>query len=49
MTNRSREVEDGGGDGLFLTCSALRVVWVEFLAHLAGVSESLAGLLYYLT
>ncbi len=42
-------VDGGSGGGSFLTCSAIRVVWVELLAHLAGVSESLAGLLYHLT
>lgn len=42
-------VDDGGGGGLFLTCSAIRVVWVELLAHLAGVSERLAGFLYHFT
>ena len=42
-------VDDGGGGGLCLTCSAIRVVWVELLAHLAGVSERLAGFLYHFT
>ena len=32
-----------------LTYCALRVVWVELLADLASVSESLANLLGYLT
>ena len=44
MVKEVMVVRDGAG--LSLTCSALRVVRVELLADLAGVSEGLAGLLH---